>query len=141
MTAGVDVLVITTPSCHHCRAMQPELDRLERVHGASMRIERIDATTQPERVAMLGVQAAPTVIMRAAGVERARLVGRVSDRDLAKFFATAGAHRPFPLDGVARAAAGVALIGLGFVLGAVALVAVGLAVSTWGAATLWKWSR
>lgn len=137
----VEVLVITTPSCHHCRAMQPELDRLRETYASSMRVERIDATIDPDRVDALGVKAAPTVIMRVAGVERARLVGRVSDRDLEQFFAHTGNHRPAPADGITRAAAGIALIGVGWLLDTTVLGVVGAALIVWAAATMWKWSR
>lgn len=138
---GVEVLVITTPWCHHCRAMKPALDRLEQVYGSSMRIEHIDATLDPGRVETLGVQATPTVIMRVAGKERARLIGRVSDRDLEQFFATTGDHRPFPLDGITRAAAGLTLTGIGWWLDTTALAAIGVVLIVWAAATMWRWSR
>jgi thiol-disulfide isomerase/thioredoxin len=137
----VEVLVITTPWCHHCRAMQPELDRLEQVYGASMHIERIDATIDPDRVETLGVQATPTVIMRVAGNERARLIGRVSDHDLEQFFATSGEHRPFPLDGITRAAAGIAMLGIGWWLDTVVLATIGAALTVWATVTMWRWLR
>ncbi|MGK2949764.1 MAG: thioredoxin family protein [Acidimicrobiales bacterium] len=135
------MLVITTPWCHHCRAMQPELDRLEQVYGTSMQIERIDATLDPDRVGTLSVKATPTVIMRVAGAERARLIGRVSARDLEQFFASTGSHRPFPLDGITRAAAGVALMGIGWWLATPPLAAIGAALVVWAAVTMWRWSR
>lgn len=142
MTAqDVEVLVITTPWCHHCRAMQPELDRLEEVHGASMRIERIDASVDPGRAGSLGVQATPTVIMRVDGTERARLIGRVSDHDLEQFFATAGVHRPFPLDATTRGLAAVGLVGIGWWSGAAVPLVVGIAFAVWAAATMWRWTR
>ena len=55
----IEVLVITTPWCHHCRAMQPALDRLSETHFSSMRVERIDATIDPDRVDALDVMATP----------------------------------------------------------------------------------
>ena len=140
MTA-VEVLVITAPSCHHCRAMQPELDRLSETYASSMRVERIDATIDPDRVDALGVKAAPTVIMRVAGVERARLVGRVSDRDLELFFAHTGNHRPVPVDGITRAVAGIALIGVAWLLHTIVLSLLGAALVVWAAATMWRWTR
>ena len=140
MTA-VEVLVITTPSCHHCRAMQPELDRLSETYASSMRVERIDATIDPDRVDALGVKAAPTVIMRVAGVERARLVGRVSDRDLERFFAHSGNRRPVPVDGITRAVAGIALIGVAWLLHTIVLSLLGAALIVWAAATMWRWTR
>lgn len=139
--ADVEVLVITTPWCHHCRAMQPELDRLEQVYAASMHVERIDATLDPDRVETLGVQATPTVIMRVAGTERARLIGRVSDHDLEQFFATVGDDRSFPVDGITRATAGLALIGIGWWLDTAALAAIGAALTVWATVTMWRWSR
>ena len=137
----VEVLVITTPTCHHCRAMQPQLDHLSETYASSMRIERIDATIDPDRVDELGVKAAPTVIMRVAGVERARLVGRVSDGDLELFFAQTGNRRPAPVDGITRAAAGIALIGVGWLLHTTVLSVVGAALIAWAAVTMWRWWR
>lgn len=137
----VEVLVITTPSCHHCRAMQPVLDRLTEAYASSMRVERIDAAIDADRVDALGVKAAPTVILRVAGIERARLVGRVSDRDLELFFAHTGNHRLAPVDAITRAAAGIALIGVGWLLDTTVLSVVGAALTIWAAATMWRWSR
>lgn len=81
---GVEVLVITTPWCHHCRAMQPDLEQ---------------------------------------------------------FFATTGTHRPFPADGITRATASGALIGICWWLEATAFVAIGVGICAWAAATAWRWWR
>jgi thioredoxin-like negative regulator of GroEL len=138
---GVEVLVITAPWCAHCRAMAPALDRLEAIHGASMRFERIDAAAEPDRVDALGVRAIPTVIVRVEGTERARVVGRVADRDLERFIASTGGYRPLPFDGIMRAAAGLALLGIGWWLGVLALLVIGAALTAWSAVTMWRWTR
>lgn len=137
----VEVLVITTPWCHHCKAMQPELQRLAEVHGSSMRVEQIDASVEPDRVSGLGVMATPTVIMRVDGTERSRLTGRVSTHDLDTFFSSTGTHRPFPTDGIARSAAAIALLGLGVVVGSPVLTVVGVALGVWAGVTMWRWAR
>jgi thiol-disulfide isomerase/thioredoxin len=137
----IDVLVITTPWCHHCRAMRPTLERLAVTYGESMRFHHIDASTEPERVDGLGVQGTPTIILQVDGVERSRLIGRVSDADLEAFLTTHGTHRPFPTDAAVRAGAGVALSLAGWVLATPVLVAIGVALAGWAAATMWRWSR
>ena len=139
--ANTEVLVITTPWCHHCKAIRPQLDRLATEYSNSMRIEHIDAAIEPDCVGVLGVRATPTLILRVAGVERARLVGRVSNADLEQFFATHGNHRPFPLDGIIRTVAGLALVGIGWGLDAIALVVIGALLTGWATVTMWRWWR
>lgn len=139
--ADIEVLIITAPRCHHCRAMQPALDRPSKACSSSTRIERIDATVEPDRVDALGVMATPTVIMRVGGREHARLVGRVSDRDLEMFFAHAGDHRPAPVDGIMRAIAGIVLLGIGWWAATTVLSVVGAGLTMWAGVTMWRWSR
>ncbi len=139
--SNIDVLVVTTPWCHHCRAMRPTLDRLAVTYGESMRFHHIDASVEPDRVDGLHVQGTPTIILEVDGAERARLVGRVSDTDLEAFLVSYGTHRAFPTDAVVRAGAGVALIVSGWMLAAHVLAAVGLALAAWAAVTMWRWTR
>ncbi len=106
-----------------------------------MQIQRIDATVDPELVGALGVRATPTLIMRTDGEEQTRLIGQVSNHDLEEFFASTGQHRPFPLDGLTRATAGVALLGIGWGLDAAVLVATGVVLGLWAAVTMWRWAR
>ena len=39
-TGNVDVVVVTTPWCHHCAAMRPALDRLADEHRLEPSLER-----------------------------------------------------------------------------------------------------
>jgi thioredoxin-like negative regulator of GroEL len=138
---AVEVLVVTTPWCHHCKAMQPELQRLSELHRSTMRVEQIDAAVDPDRAGELGVMATPTVIMRVDGAERSRLIGRVSNHDLEQFFASAGTHRPFPTDGITRVAAAVALLAFGWAMENMVLAGVGVLLGVWAAVTMWRWAR
>ena len=140
-TGNVDVLVVTTPWCHHCAAMRPVLDRLADEHRASLRFQFIDASVEPERAEALAVRGTPTVIVQVDGDEVARQVGRTSDDDLRAFIESHGARRPFPADAAWRGGAALALIASGLVLGTPALTAIGGALGLWAAATMWRWTR
>lgn len=140
-TTITEIVVVTTPWCHHCAAIEPLLQRLADQHAGTVRLEHVDASECPERAAALHVRGTPTLIALTDGVEQRRIVGRVPDADLAQFFASAGAHRPFPVDGVTRAMAAAGVLCLGAVTGAAALWVVGATLSGWTAATMWRWSR
>lgn len=141
MSTPTRILVVTTPWCHHCAAIEPLLERLGDQHAAVVQTERIDASMQPDRAAALHVRGTPTLIAVVDGVERRRIVGRVPDADIEQFFATAGAHRPFPVDGVTRGVAAAGLLLVGAATAAPLLLAIGGAMTVWTAATMWKWSR
>jgi thioredoxin-like negative regulator of GroEL len=90
-------LVVTAPWCHHCKAMQPDLDRLIAIHSPAVKIEEIDASLDPQRVEELGVRGTPTIILRKDGVESVA-GGRAGfgDRpraDLHRSRVQAGSHR------------------------------------------------
>ena len=140
-TGTVDVLVVTTPWCHHCAAMRPVLDRLADEHRASLRFHFIDASVEPERAEALDVRGTPTVIVQVDGHEVGRQVGRTSDDDLREFIESHGARRPFPADALWRGGAAAVLVATGLALGTPALAAIGGAVAVWAAATMWRWSR
>lgn len=136
-----DVIVVTTPWCHHCRAIAPLIAELERRHGRTVRVEHLDASEQPERAEALGIRGTPTLIAVVNGVERRRIVGRVPDADLELFFATSGEHRPFPVDGLTRGVAAAGVVVLGVVTAAPVLLATGAVLTAWTAVTMWRWAR
>lgn len=140
-TGNVDVLVVTTPWCHHCAAMRPVLDRLADEHRASLQFHFIDASVEPDRAEALAVRGTPTVIVQVDGDEVGRQVGRTSDDDLRAFIESHGARRPFPADALWRGGAAVVLVAAGLVLGAPALAAIGGVLGAWATATMWRWAR
>lgn len=141
MSATTHVIVVTTPWCHHCRAIAPLIDELEHRYARSVRVDHLDASEQPDRAAALGVSGTPTLIAVVDGVERRRIVGRVPDADIEQFFTTSGEHRPFPVDGLTRGLAAAGVVTLGVVTAAPVLLLAGAALTAWTAATMWRWAR
>jgi thioredoxin-like negative regulator of GroEL len=135
-----EILVVTAPWCHHCKAMKPDLDRLIATHADAVRIETVDASLDPQRVQELAVKATPTIILRTDGIESSRVVGRVTASDLERLFTEAG-FRPAPTDALVRGLAGVALAVAGVWLDTTVLMTVGAALVVWAGAGLLRWRR
>lgn len=135
-----EILVVTAPWCHHCKAMQPDLDRLIAAHSGGVKIEEIDASIHPERVEALAVKGTPTIILRTDGIESWRVVGRVSATDLERLFTEAG-FKPAPTDAIVGGLAGMALAAVGAWLDTTVLMALGAALVGWGGAGLLRWRR
>lgn len=140
-TQPTDVIVVTTPWCHHCTAIAPLIRDLEQRFAATVRVDHLDASVDPERADRLGVRGTPTLIALVDGEERRRIVGRVPDSDIEEFFASSGAHRPFPVDGLTRGVAAAGMVALAAVTSTPVLLVVGAALGAWTAATMWRWAR
>jgi thioredoxin-like negative regulator of GroEL len=135
-----EIVVVTAPWCHHCKAMQPDLDRLIAIHSAAVKVEEIDASLDPQRVEELGVRGTPTIILRQDGVELSRVVGRVSATDLERIFTEAG-FKPAPTDAIVRSLTGVVLAAVGAWLGATVLMVVGAGLVVWGGTGMLRWRQ
>jgi len=65
----------TAPSCKPCKAIEPHLVELATVHAERVRLVRIDIDANLGTPSRFGVLSIPTVIVFAAGEQRATVVG------------------------------------------------------------------
>lgn len=65
----------TAPSCKPCRAIEPHLVELATIHAERVRLVRIDIDANLGTPSRYGVLSIPTVMIFAAGEERASVVG------------------------------------------------------------------
>ena len=73
-----EVLVVTTPGCPNCRAMEPLVDAATQDHAESVTVVAVDASADLDRARDLGVRGVPTFIARPDGADVSRRIGRLS---------------------------------------------------------------
>lgn len=80
------LIEVKAPHCVECRAMQPDIDAVAEEHSGQVDLVILDAATDGDRIAPLGVLGTPTLIAVNNGVEVARFTGRRSRRELTDLF-------------------------------------------------------
>jgi len=80
------LIEVKAPHCVECRAMQPDLDAVAEKHSGEVDLVILDAATDGDQIAQLGVLGTPTLIAVNNGIEVARFTGRRSRRELADLF-------------------------------------------------------
>lgn len=123
------------PWCGSCRAMAPLVDEVSATTGIVVIDLRVDET--PELVERHRVRSVPTLIGLRDGAEVGRLVGLQSVQSIETLFSATSAEggpvavrAPWSLV-AARAAAGITVVGAGFLLGTAPLIIVGAALVAW----------
>jgi thiol-disulfide isomerase/thioredoxin len=86
------VVVVTTPTCPNCRAMQPLVEAVALEHP-DVPVVELDAAADPHAAIDLGIRAVPAYLVDRGGVEIARRVGRVSREELDELFVAASTGR------------------------------------------------
>lgn len=132
------VLEIWAPSCHQCRAMQPDLDALAMEYAETVTLRMLNASESIDDVRALGVRGTPTLIAVRDGKELFRSTGRRSESELRQMFdvvAVGDDSQPIGRQDLAiRVGAGVVVAGVGLVSGpAWPLVVIGLGIVALGA--------
>lgn len=122
--------------CGNCRHMKPLVAGVASTSDAGL--VEVDVDREPELVDDLQIRSVPTLVALHDGVEVGRLVGLQSVDAVQGLFDAAGAGEPStvrpgtpPWLSVARAAAGVALLTAGLVLGSMPLGIVGGVLLVW----------
>jgi hypothetical protein len=120
--------------------MEPHLQAVADRHAARVDFIQIDASSDPQVAADLGVRGTPTLVGFRDGVEVFRSVGRLSSSELDDLF-TAVAEGTVPprigmRDAIIRGVGGLGVVAVGAVAGPVwPLVAIGAIVTAWGGFT------
>jgi thioredoxin len=70
--------------CAPCRAIAPILKEISAEKEGSLRVVKLNADEHPDVVRRLGIMSIPTLILFAAGVEKARVVGARGKEQLLK---------------------------------------------------------
>jgi thioredoxin 1 len=70
--------------CAPCRAVAPILEEIAKEKGDSLRVVKLNVDENPDVTQRLGVMSIPTLILFAAGEEKARIVGARAKEQLLK---------------------------------------------------------
>ena len=83
LNSGVPVLVdFYADWCSPCRALAPKLQALSEIHGAALRIVKIDIEEHPHLAAQYSVRALPTLMTFKSGEPVGTHVGMASNDQL-----------------------------------------------------------
>ena len=70
--------------CAPCRAVAPILEEIAKEKGDALRVVKLNVDENPDVTQRLGVMSIPTLILFAAGEEKARIVGARAKEQLLK---------------------------------------------------------
>lgn len=133
IVASSGVVLFTTPGCPHCPMVR---ERIRTTADASLsdNFAEISVPERSDLVDALGVRAAPTTVSFLDGVEKARVVGPASTREISELFERAHSAQA-PRHGtiasetrLIRAGAGAALVLAGLVAQVPWLILFGVAL-------------
>ena len=138
------VVEVWAPSCHECRAMQPDIHATAADFSGKVDFVAVNAADDPTWAQRAGVMATPTLIGVANGEEAFRVIGRRSKDELGLLFAAIESGERVAAvgrqDRILRTGTGTVLLVVGLALGpAWPLVAAGVAITGWGVGFP-KWS-
>lgn len=92
------LIVFRSPWCHHCRAMQSDLDDLAAEYAAMIDMVTIDISRNMDVANAFRVRSTPTLVGVRSGSERFRKSGRSTRSELHEMFAALGHEgQPKPL--------------------------------------------
>jgi thioredoxin 2 len=77
-----------SPTCGPCHMMHPVVERLARRRAGEIAAVRINVEREPELAQRFGVQAVPTFVIIAKGLERARAAGAMNEEDFSLWVAS-----------------------------------------------------
>lgn len=86
---GYVVLDFYQESCPPCRALEPRLERIAKMHESEVAVYRIDLERDMPVAERFGVQSLPTVLVLHQGKEVERLDGLITDEQLKAAFGRA----------------------------------------------------
>jgi len=87
--SGLPVLVdFYSPTCGPCHMMHPVVERLAKRRAGEIAAVRINVERDPELAQRFGVQAVPTFVIIAKGLERARASGAMNEEDFSLWVAS-----------------------------------------------------
>jgi thiol-disulfide isomerase/thioredoxin len=132
LEGDLEILVFTASGCPACRAMEPDLDRLEVPDSVSL--VRVDASIQPELADELSVRATPTFVARRGGKELWRSSGRKSAADLRAMIEAPDRRTGNRIDARLRVGTGTLLLAIGVLTASWLWALAGVAVALWGVA-------
>jgi thioredoxin len=116
------IVDLWAPWCGPCRAMQPAFKQISQKYAEEVFVLKINADESPEVLKALGVRGIPTVIGFAHGKEILRRTGMQSAQALDILFdSTLNERKPAvmplaPIDRILRAAGGLALLVIGWII-------------------------
>lgn len=71
--------------CGPCKALAPRLEEASKVLGSSVKIAKVDITTQEELAAQFRVMSIPTLILFKDGAPVGKSVGLISTEEVVEF--------------------------------------------------------
>ena len=83
--AGRVLIDFYTPTCPPCRAFTPTLEQIAVEQAATLKVVKVDASTEFELASEFGITAVPTFVLLDGGAKKAQLTGLRSKRDFEKW--------------------------------------------------------
>ena len=83
--AGRVLIDFYTPTCPPCRAFAPTLEQIAEEQAATLKVVKVDASTEFELASEFGITAVPTFVLLDGGAKKAQLTGLRSKRDFEKW--------------------------------------------------------
>jgi len=83
------VVQFHAPWCGPCRALSPQVDRMESAYEGKVDVWRIDVDQDPEAAHEMGIRSVPTLVVLMNGQELSRVTGYQSPAALENLFVTA----------------------------------------------------
>lgn len=83
------VVQFHAPWCGPCRALSPQVDRMEKAYEGKVDVWRIDVDQDSEAAQEMGIRSVPTLVVLQDGQEVSRVTGYQSPAALENLFATA----------------------------------------------------
>lgn len=84
MSDKIKLLEFYSGSCRPCRMMMPVVSELVSALGG-ITVEKVEISKESDRARAYGVKSVPTFVLLENGVEKKRIVGVQSKRQMTKF--------------------------------------------------------
>lgn len=88
-TAMPIVVQFHAPWCGPCRALSPQVDRMEKAYEGKVEVWRVDVDQDPDAAREMGIRSVPTLVILKDGQELSRVSGYQGPAALENLFATA----------------------------------------------------